>query len=229
MKKVLSVVLIWSMLCIPCRASESVRIYGDSQFVSHAQQDKIYDCLERPEYRWMLREIKGIVFLVVGIIEQESGGNGSAVSATNDYGLCQINITANQDRIYKLGVTNLLDEDQSILVCVDILNDHFKNYYESWMPDYGNVLMHYNGTPNATEKYKRGEYSDYAKKILARFDEMYREASVREKIESKKNETMEIFARIPKSFSSGNRIDRESCRKYCRAFEKDLAVRWCVE
>ena len=101
--------------------------------------------------------------IVLGMIEQESmydpvliGDNGEA------FGLMQIQPQWHQDRINRLGVTDLFDPYQNVLVGID---------YFAEMVSLGNgidwALMAYNGGPTyANNKTTSGEISDYVTSVF---------------------------------------------------------------
>ena len=165
MKKLLCLVMVMLLMCpMTCKASGSERIYGESEYVSHDLQDVIFDVLEEDKYEDMDEDL---AYLIVAIIERESKGQQYVVSNTGDYGYCQIHISVHKGRMNDLGVTDIYDAKQNIRVCVDILYDLF-NMYDGWT----NVLMHYNGTANASELYRQGIYSEYAKSVMNRYYEI---------------------------------------------------------
>lgn len=109
--------------------------------------------------------------LLEAIIETESSGSAKAYNDTYGcYGLMQINRTAHYQRIKRLGVTDLYDPKQNILVGADYLQELFeKNGDDAMM-----VLMMYHGESKARQKAAIGEYSRYARKIVTRARELER-------------------------------------------------------
>lgn len=77
-------------------------------------------------------------------------------------GLMQVSQKWHQDRMKKLGVTDLTDPYQNILVATDYLAELMEKYH-----DVGMVLMVYNGDKDA-KAYYRGDapVSEYADKII---------------------------------------------------------------
>jgi soluble lytic murein transglycosylase-like protein len=73
-------------------------------------------------------------------------------------GLMQIDPKWHQDRMDKLGVTDLFDARSNLLVAADYLVELFDRY-----GDIATVLMIYHGEANATSK---TEVSNYANKIM---------------------------------------------------------------
>ena len=106
--------------------------------------------------------------LVQAIIETESNWypearNGDCV------GLMQISEKWHQDRMERLGVTDLTDPYDNILVGVDYLAELFRRYEDPVM-----VLMLYNGDSRAWKFWETGEMSKYAARILDRAAELER-------------------------------------------------------
>ncbi len=102
--------------------------------------------------------------IVVAMIQRESnfvidivGDNG------NSFGLMQIQPRWHQDRMEKLGCTDLLNPYQNVNVGVNYLSELFeKGKSLEW------VLMAYNGGPSyANKKEANGEVSTYAKDVIA--------------------------------------------------------------
>lgn len=109
--------------------------------------------------------------LVEAIIETESSWDPQAVNGTC-IGLMQINQTYHWTRMQKLGVTDLADPYENILVGVDILSDLFARYQ-----DPAAVLMFYNAGYSEVcglGAYNAGHISGYAVRILERAAELER-------------------------------------------------------
>lgn len=106
--------------------------------------------------------------LVEAIIEAESSWNPKAQNG-DCVGLMQISESWHQDRMARLGVTDLADPYDNILVGVDYLSELFERY-----EDVGAVLMKYNGDSRLPEYLETGEMSEYAEKILTRSAELER-------------------------------------------------------
>lgn len=107
--------------------------------------------------------------VIIAIIERESRYNADVVGDSGrSYGLMQIQPMWHQERMNRLGVTDLLDPIQNITVGVDILVElREQNSELVW------VLMAYNGgTEYATTNEEKGIISDYAKDILKRISEL---------------------------------------------------------
>lgn len=107
--------------------------------------------------------------LLMAMIETESSGKPDATNGSCK-GLMQISEKWHKDRMERLGVTDIYDSYGNILVGTDYLMELAERY-----GDIGAVLMYYNGDSNAG-KFLDGtaEMSGYAKKILARAEELER-------------------------------------------------------
>ena len=94
--------------------------------------------------------------LYVAMIYHESHFDPTKISATNDYGLCQINISNHGHLKKVLGVDDFLDPYQSIRCGIYMLNKGLCNY-----DSVESALVFYN-QGHATE----GETSDYSREVL---------------------------------------------------------------
>lgn len=106
--------------------------------------------------------------LIEATIERESRWNPNAVNG-DCMGLMQISERWHRERMERLGVTDLFEPYDNILVGVDYMAELFEKY-----EDTGMVLMVYHGEKNAVEKASSGEISDYADWILCRSEELER-------------------------------------------------------
>lgn len=109
--------------------------------------------------------------LVEAIIERESNWDSHAVNGTC-VGLMQIDQLTHWKRMQNLGVADLSDPYDNILVGVCILEDLFWKYQ-----DPAAVLMYYNAGYSdklGLGAYRRGEISDYALQVLERAAELER-------------------------------------------------------
>ena len=104
--------------------------------------------------------------LVQAIIETESHWDPEARNG-DCVGLMQISEKWHQDRMERLGVTDLTDPYDNILVGVDYLQELTRRYVDQAM-----VLMIYNGDSRAWKFWETGEMSEYARKILERAAEL---------------------------------------------------------
>ena len=106
--------------------------------------------------------------LVMAIIEQESSGQADAVNG-DCKGLMQIDEKWHGDRMERLGVTDLYDPYSNILVGVDYLAE-----LAAEDDDLYTVLMIYSGTADVVKRGETGDWSDYAKEVVARSAELER-------------------------------------------------------
>ena len=106
---------------------------------------------------------------LMAIIETESSGNPNAENGTCK-GLMQISERWHQDRMRRLGVTNIYDVYGNILLGADYISELQERY-----EDIGLILMIYNGDSKAND-YKNGTVpiSKYAEKILNRAADLER-------------------------------------------------------
>ncbi len=101
--------------------------------------------------------------LLEAIMEEESGGNPDAVGSAGEIGLMQVDPKYHKGRGERLNVCDLNEPRGNIFVGADYLAELFLEY-----GDVGTVLMVYNGTKHAAERGKRGDYTEYAKRIMER-------------------------------------------------------------
>lgn len=126
-------------------------------YISETAQEA---CIEYGEYYNICPE------LLMAIVEKESCGQPE-VENGGCYGLMQISDKWHSGRMDKLGVTDLYNERQNILVGADYLSELFAEYHDIEV-----VLMIYNGEQNAIEKAKSGEISSYARDVMERSMEL---------------------------------------------------------
>lgn len=109
-------------------------------------------------------------FTIIAQIEKESSCRAYVCNPrTGCAGLMQIYEKWHVDRMERLGVTDLLDGKQNILVGIDYMAELLKRCDG----DYIHALMCYNmGGGNADPKFKNGEYSDYAIDIVTRAEQL---------------------------------------------------------
>lgn len=107
--------------------------------------------------------------LIEATIERESRWNPNAVN-DDCMGLMQISEHWHRERMERLGVTDLFDPYDNILVGVDYMAELFEKY-----EDPGMVLMVYNGDSRAKDLQATGNLSEYAEWILTRSAELERE------------------------------------------------------
>lgn len=107
--------------------------------------------------------------LLMAMIERESRGDASADNGGGCKGLCQISEKWHEDRMERLGVTDIFDPEDNIRLCADYLCE-----LEAKYEDIGLVLMKYHGESDAVEKAEQGILSEYAEWILERSEELER-------------------------------------------------------
>ena len=107
--------------------------------------------------------------LIQAIVEKESNYNENAVSSHGAIGLMQVIPRWNQDRMDRLGVTDLTDPYQNILCGTDLISELADKYEDLYL-----VLMCYNQGEygGAIEQWENGHYSDYAVSIVERAAEL---------------------------------------------------------
>ncbi len=106
--------------------------------------------------------------LLEAIMEAESSGDETAENG-NCKGLMQVNVVYHQDRMERLGVYDIYDGKGNVYLAADYLLELFEEY-----GDLGTVLMAYNGTKDAVERGERGDYTEYATKIMQRSEQLER-------------------------------------------------------
>ena len=105
-------------------------------------------------------------YLVFAMCERESNYNADAVGDRgNSLGIMQIQPKWHQERMDRLGCTDLLDARQNIIVGIDYLLELTEKN-----EDIGWVLMAYNG--GMAYAYKQDKLSEYAEYILTRAEEL---------------------------------------------------------
>lgn len=106
--------------------------------------------------------------LIMAIVEAESSGRADAKNG-GCIGLMQVYEKYHKDRMKRLGVTDLYDPYSNILVGTDILMELAEKY-----EDLPLVLMKYNGSSDAMQRYESGNYTKYAYDIMQRSEELER-------------------------------------------------------
>lgn len=111
--------------------------------------------------------------LVLAIIIHESHCDPDAISATNDYGLMQINRVNHEWLAEEYGLTNMLDPRQNIIAGITILSQLSK-YDDGTSAGLHKVLMAYNmGPTGAAKAWEAGIYStEYSKATLQIRDDL---------------------------------------------------------
>lgn len=106
--------------------------------------------------------------LIEAVIERESSWRPDAVNGPC-IGLMQINPEYHAERMERLGVEDLLDPYDNILVGTDFLAELAREYDDLYA-----VLMYYNAGYDGLRAWRAGEYSDYAIEVAARSAELER-------------------------------------------------------
>lgn len=147
-----------------CEQPESVAADLETDFIPMDKpldaeiQEYIYNlCYGRSIDQEMLYQ------LVMAVIERESNFQPGIISATDDYGLMQINRGPNglYHSLYreKYAVSNFLDPKQNVFVGIELLCEYLQKYN-------GNIrlsLMCYgSGEGGAQEMWNRGIYTDFS-------------------------------------------------------------------
>lgn len=104
--------------------------------------------------------------LLMAIAEAESTGDPKATNG-GCKGLMQVSTSCHEERMNRLGVSDITDEYGNILVATDYLLELFEEY-----EDVGLILSLYHGERDAYAKYEAGKLSKYAEKILERAAEI---------------------------------------------------------
>lgn len=157
--------------------TEQIQLYHpDSEEVAPVQP--IYDFIplsdELQVYTCDLADAYGINPMVVfALMWRESRFDETAINSTGveySVGLMQINTYWHQTRMDLLGVTDLSDSKQNILVGITYLSELF-NWREGTSLEW--VLMAYNGGPSyADVMTAQGKVSPYAQQVMDKLREM---------------------------------------------------------
>ena len=116
------------------------------------------------------------VTLALAIIEHESGFNPEAVSATDDYGLMQINTVNHEWLEEKYRTADFLNPYQNAFCGITIIGGYIEKY-----DDYGKALMAYNmGDYGAQKAWESGitstDYSTTILDLMQEYEEVSRDA-----------------------------------------------------
>lgn len=106
--------------------------------------------------------------IVEAVIERESSWRPDAVNGSC-IGLMQINPEFHADRMERLGIEDLLDPYDNILVGTDFLAELFRTYGDPYA-----VLMYYNAGYDGLRDWRAGKHSDYAVEVADRAAELER-------------------------------------------------------
>lgn len=137
---------------------------------------RIYDIPlteELQEYTFTICEEYGVDYeMVLALMNRESEYKAGVISKTGDYGIMQINKVNHEWLREKLGITDFLDPEQSILSGVYMLSDLTRKY-----EDPHRILMAYNmGERGARDYVSRGNTSSsYSRYIIQRRAELLEE------------------------------------------------------
>lgn len=143
-----------------------------SSIMCSADNRDTYICEEYQGYVYEIAKMYNICpELIMAIIETESSGRADAVSKVGCVGLMQIYPKYHQDRMERLGVTDLTDAYSNILVGCDYIAEMAKKYH-----DLNVVLAGYNAGEHsdAIERAKQGEWTGYAERVSKRSEELER-------------------------------------------------------
>lgn len=116
------------------------------------------------------------VTLVLAMIEHESGFNPEAVSATDDYGLMQINTVNHEWLAEKYRTADFLNPYQNAFCGITIIGGYIEKY-----EDYGKALMAYNmGDYGAQKAWENGvtttNYSTTILNLMQKYEEVLHNA-----------------------------------------------------
>jgi soluble lytic murein transglycosylase-like protein len=131
-----------------------------------------YDCplsYDLQDYiRTLCNEKSVSMAVIIAMIDKESSFRAEVVSATNDYGLMQINRCNHEWLSDTYGVTDFLDPYQNVLCGISILGDHLARY-----EDITKALMAYNmGATGAKNAWDSGvTHTAYTDTILSLMSE----------------------------------------------------------
>lgn len=170
--------LIWKALCIAVGMALLTMLCSSAYSLHQvfaAGQDKGYIYIEQTEDEDVIRytEETGARYgicpeLLQAIVFYESSNNENAWDGTST-GYMQVSRKWHEDRMDRLGVTDLTDGYGNILVGTDYLAELAERY-----EDLPLVLMKYNGDADAEKLHAQGKMSDYAEKILSLSAELER-------------------------------------------------------
>lgn len=151
-KKLLSTAVALAMLSGTCTVNATT-----------ADENDTYICEEYQKYIYKISEEYHVCpELIMAIVEQESSGKADAENE-GCIGLMQVSQRWHEDRMERLGVTDIYDPYGNILVGTDYFMELAAEYEDTYT-----VLHVYNGTADAVTKAECGDYTDYAKEIIER-------------------------------------------------------------
>ena len=145
---------------IPPKTTDPTVVTTDPPVVETEPPVLYYDCPlshDLQDYIRQLCETENVPMgLVIAMIDKESTFRASVVSATDDYGLMQINVINHEWLSKQYGITDFLDPYQNVFCGIKILSGHLENYDG----DLSRALMAYNmGAGGARRLWNQGIYS----------------------------------------------------------------------
>lgn len=145
---------------IPLETTDPTVVTTDPSVVETEPPVLYYDCPlshDLQDYIRQLCETENVPMgLVIAMIDKESTFRASVVSATDDYGLMQINVINHEWLSEQYGITDFLDPYQNVFCGIKILSGHLENYDG----DLSRALMAYNmGAGGARRLWNQGIYS----------------------------------------------------------------------
>lgn len=150
-------------------SEESFKYESPAKWTSDVEQDFIPLDVpmdeETQKFIYYLSNVYDVDFsFIMAVIKTESGFNADVISATNDWGLMQINKINHEYLKNTLGVTDFLDPHQNAQAGVFILKNLFEKY-----DDPSKVLMAYNmGEGGASTLWEQGiVQSNYSRKVMS--------------------------------------------------------------
>lgn len=134
--------------------------------------EKIYDVPLEPELQLYIKKLcdsYGVDMpLVLAIIGQESNYQYNIIGDDGDsIGLMQVQPQHHQSRMYRLGVTNLLEPKENVTVGIDILAELLREQDTEW------AVTAYNAGKKAADFNKQvGVISEYAESVMTLAEEI---------------------------------------------------------
>ena len=136
-------------------------IYFIDVVEGYITEDSIKSICEFVSYKYN-NSISPKLLQAIALTESEYYVNATGTS--DDKGLCQVVCMWHKERIDKLGITDIYNPYENVLVCADIINELMSSKYGY---DIQYVLMAYNmGPTRANELYESGIISKYAFNVL---------------------------------------------------------------
>lgn len=171
-KRLLAAGLAAILAAVPCQVrAETCRSLVDSYLAAEQERGSIRGmCAEIGERYGICPE------LLEAIIERESGGNPKAMNG-DCTGLMQVSARWHQDRMARLGVTDLFNPYGNILVATDYLRELFDQAVATERGDdvYWALMSYSMRADTARRNWDAGKYSDYARSVAKRAAELEKE------------------------------------------------------